>query len=126
MKLTLPFPPSVNTYWRSPNKGALAGRHLISANGRKYRVNATAAVLEQMKRYPQPITSDIEVHVTLYPPNRQPRDLDNFQKALFDSLTHVGVWKDDSQIKRMLVEWGAVTCHGKAEITVKPFEGAAA
>ncbi|EEZ1618181.1 crossover junction endodeoxyribonuclease, partial [Escherichia coli] len=25
MKLILPFPPSVNTYWRHPNKGAFAG-----------------------------------------------------------------------------------------------------
>ncbi|EET3970772.1 crossover junction endodeoxyribonuclease, partial [Escherichia albertii] len=24
MKLILPFPPSVNTYWRHPNKGAFA------------------------------------------------------------------------------------------------------
>ncbi|MCM4735376.1 crossover junction endodeoxyribonuclease, partial [Escherichia coli] len=26
MKLLLPFPPSVNTYWRHPNKGAFAGK----------------------------------------------------------------------------------------------------
>ncbi|NYK51089.1 hypothetical protein GPV78_24585, partial [Salmonella enterica subsp. enterica serovar Typhimurium] len=25
MRLVLPFPPSVNTYWRAPNKGPLAG-----------------------------------------------------------------------------------------------------
>ena len=31
MKLILPFPPSVNTYWRHPNKGAFAGKSLISA-----------------------------------------------------------------------------------------------
>ncbi|MGS6196980.1 RusA family crossover junction endodeoxyribonuclease, partial [Enterobacter hormaechei] len=23
MKLVLPFPPSINTYWRAPNKGPL-------------------------------------------------------------------------------------------------------
>jgi crossover junction endodeoxyribonuclease RusA len=33
MKLTLPFPPSVNTYWRAPNKGPLKGRHMISEAG---------------------------------------------------------------------------------------------
>ncbi|HCT4082574.1 TPA: crossover junction endodeoxyribonuclease, partial [Escherichia coli] len=26
MKLILPFPPSVNTYWRHPNKVAFAGK----------------------------------------------------------------------------------------------------
>ncbi|HCO9952688.1 TPA: crossover junction endodeoxyribonuclease, partial [Escherichia coli] len=26
MKLILPFPPSVNTYWRHPNKGAFSGK----------------------------------------------------------------------------------------------------
>jgi hypothetical protein len=25
---------------------------------------------------------------------------------LFDALTHAGIWEDDSQVKRMLVEWG--------------------
>ncbi|HAH9643406.1 TPA: RusA family crossover junction endodeoxyribonuclease [Escherichia coli] len=37
------------------------------------------------------------------------RDLDNYNKALFDALTHAGVWEDDRQVKRMLVEWGPVT-----------------
>ncbi len=57
MKLTLPFPPSVNSYWRAPNKGALTGKHLISANGRKYLTNAVADVVEQLKRYPKPQTT---------------------------------------------------------------------
>lgn len=43
MRLVLPFPPSVNTYWRAPNKGPLAGRHLISAVGRKYQTRALPA-----------------------------------------------------------------------------------
>lgn len=118
MKLTMPFPPSVNGYWRSTGKGAL-----ISERGRKYRVSAIAAVYEQLRRRPQAITHDVDVYVILYPPNRMKRDLDNFQKALFDGLTHAGVWADDSQIKRMVVEWGSVTGHGRVEITIKEFLG---
>lgn len=57
------------------------------------------------------------------------RDLDNYNKALFDALTHAGVWEDDSQVKRMLVEWGPVIPGGKVEITISKYEktaGAAA
>jgi hypothetical protein len=57
MKLVLPFPPSVNTYWRAPNKGPLAGRHLISAAGRKYQSAACAAIIEQLRRLPKPTTA---------------------------------------------------------------------
>ncbi|MBC3945806.1 RusA family crossover junction endodeoxyribonuclease [Erwinia persicina] len=116
MKLTMPFPPSVNGYWRSTSRGTL-----ISERGRKYRVNAIAAVYEQLRRRPQAITHEIDIHVILYPPTRAKRDLDNFQKALFDGLTHAGVWADDSLIKRMVVEWGSVTCHGKVEVTINEF-----
>lgn len=116
MKLILPFPPSVNGYWRSTSRGTL-----ISERGRKYRINAIAAVYEQLRRRPQAITHDIDIHVILYPSNRAKRDLDNFLKALFDAVTHAGVWADDSLIKRMTVEWGSVTCHGKAELTINEF-----
>lgn len=57
------------------------------------------------------------------------RDLDNYNKALFDALTHAGVWEDDSQVKRMLVEWRPVIPEGKVEITISKYEktaGAAA
>lgn len=50
------------------------------------------------------------------------RDLDNYNKALFDALTHAGVWEDDSQVKRMLVEWGPVIPEGKVEITISKYE----
>lgn len=123
MKLTLPFPPSVNSYWRAPNKGSLTGRHLVSAAGRKYLTNAIADVVEQLNRYPKPRTDLVSVKVILMPPDRKRRDLDNYLKALFDSLTHAGIWLDDSQVKRMLVEWGPVTRGGKAEITIATYQG---
>ncbi|NAK66084.1 hypothetical protein GUB18_25255 [Escherichia coli] len=57
MKLILPFPPSVNTYWRHPNKGAFAGKSLISAAGRKFQSAACAAIVEQLRRLPKPTRS---------------------------------------------------------------------
>ncbi|EKM5118632.1 RusA family crossover junction endodeoxyribonuclease, partial [Salmonella enterica] len=118
MKLVLPFPPSVNTYWRAPNKGPLAGHHLISAVGRKYQSAACVAIIEQLRRLPKPSTELAAVEIILYPPDKRIRDLDNYNKALFDALTHAGVWEDDSQVKRMLVEWGPVFPKGKVEITI--------
>ncbi|RJT26898.1 RusA family crossover junction endodeoxyribonuclease [Buttiauxella izardii] len=121
MKLTLPFPPSVNTYWRAPNKGPLIGRHLISDKGRKFRTEAFAAVMEQLRRKPKPLDGDLSVTVILFPPDRRNRDLDNYGKALFDALTHAGVWHDDCQMKRMLVEWGPIVQKGSAEVTIRAF-----
>jgi len=122
VKLVLPFPPSVNTYWRAPNKGPLAGRHLISAKGRAYQSAACAAIVEQLRRLPKPTSAPAAVEIILFPPDARRRDIDNYNKALFDALTHAGVWEDDSQVKRMLVEWGPVTKKGRVEITISKYQ----
>lgn len=116
--LSLPFPPSVNTYWRAPNKGPLKGRHLVSAEGRKYQSNVAAVVIDHYRRIPKPITAELEVAIVLFPPDARRRDLDNYNKALFDALTNAHVWQDDSQVKRMLVEWGPITKGGRVEISI--------
>ncbi|MDU6686681.1 MAG: RusA family crossover junction endodeoxyribonuclease [Enterobacteriaceae bacterium] len=123
MKLTLPFPPSVNTYWRAPNKGLLKGRHMISEAGRRFQSNACAKIIEQLRRLPKPSSSLCAVEILLYPPDNRRRDIDNYTKGLFDALTHAGVWEDDSQVKRMLVEWGPVIPKGKVEITISLYSG---
>ncbi|WP_249654466.1 RusA family crossover junction endodeoxyribonuclease [Pantoea agglomerans] len=75
MKLTLPIPSTVNTYWRNTSRGVL-----ISASGRSFRSNVYATVMERLIRAPQPITMYLQVHLILYPPTRQRRDMDNYQK----------------------------------------------
>jgi len=100
--LTLPYPPSANAYWRHPTKGKLAGRHLISEKGRAYRQAVLAAVLEQR---PGKAAGRISVEVLAFAPDRRKRDTDNLLKALFDGITHAGVWADDSQIRRHTVEF---------------------
>ena len=122
MKLTLPFPPSVNTYWRAPNKGPLKGRHLISAAGRAFQSAACAAILDQLRRLPKPSTEPAAVEILLFPPDARRRDIDNYNKALFDALTHAGVWEDDSQVKKMLVEWGPTVKGGRVEISITRYE----
>ncbi|MFU0912838.1 RusA family crossover junction endodeoxyribonuclease [Kluyvera intermedia] len=126
MKLVLPFPPSVNTYWRAPNSGPLKGRHLISQKGRAFQSAACAAIIEQLRKLPKPSAELAAVEITLYPPDQRCRDIDNYNKALFDALTHAGVWEDDSQVKRMLVEWGPVVPKGKVEITINRYQPAGA
>ncbi len=74
MKLILPFPPSVNTYWRHPNKGAFAGKSLISAAGRKFQSAACAAIVEQLRRLPKPTSAPASVEIVLFPPDNQLRD----------------------------------------------------
>lgn len=70
MKLILPFPPSVNTYWRHPNKGEFAGKSLISTAGRKFQSAACAAIVEQLRRLPKPTSAPASVEIVLFPPDK--------------------------------------------------------
>jgi len=104
--LDLPWPPSVNTYWRHPTRGPLAGRHLISQQGRAYR-DAVAA--DVRRRSLEPITGRLAVTVDAHPPDARKRDLDNIGKALLDALAYAGVIRDDGDIDHYSVNWRAST-----------------
>lgn len=112
MILVLPWPPSTNRAWRR------AGKHMhVSSASTTYRVAVKSIVTA--KHIGAPITEWVEVKVTLYPPDMRARDEDNFAgKTLFDSLTKAGVWKDDSQIRRKVVEWGEVKPGGAVMIEI--------
>lgn len=113
IQIELPYPPSVNTYWRHPTKGPLAGRHLISEAGRKYR-EAVDAIVRPMRLA---MDDRLCVVIECYPPDRRKRDLDNIAKGLLDAMTHAGAWLDDEQIddlriiRREVVKGGRVTIH---------------
>ncbi len=89
--LTLPWPPSVNRYWRHNR-----GRTHISKEGRDYRVAVADAVVSQ--RVPSFGVARVGVRLTCIPPDRRRRDLDNLTKGLLDALEDAGVFDDDSQI----------------------------
>lgn len=116
--LELPFPPSVNTYWRHPTTGRLAGRHLISEKGRAYRqqIMAEAARYQLAK-----VEGRVSVHIDAFPPDNRRRDLDNMMKGLLDGLVHAQVIEDDSQIDRLSIQRGVVCKGGKVRVYVSEF-----
>lgn len=88
----------------------------VSSASTTYRVAVKSIVTAQKV---QTITEYVEVHVTLCPPDMRKRDEDNFAgKSLFDAMTKAGVWRDDSQIRRKVVEWGDVKPGGAVMIEI--------
>lgn len=119
--LELPFPPSVNTYWRHPTKGKLAGRHLISEKGREYR----QAVIDEATRYQlAKMQGKLSVHIDAFPPDNRRRDLDNMMKGLLDGLVHAQVIEDDSQIDKLSIERGAVCKGGLVRVFISTHQKA--
>lgn len=118
LTLTLPWPPSVNTYWRHLAKGKLAGRTLISEKGRAYRIAVAGEVLAQVRA--AALTQRLAVRIDAYPPDQRKRDLDNIPKGLLDALTHANVWLDDSQIDRLTIERHESVRNGRIDLTVEP------
>jgi len=119
--LDLPFPPSVNHYYRSPTRGALAGRHLISQAGRTYRAQVKADVQRVTLT---PVTGRLAVHVDAFPPDNRRRDLDNIGKALLDALVHAGVITDDGDIDQYSVTRKSKAPNGRVRVFVSQATGA--
>jgi crossover junction endodeoxyribonuclease RusA len=90
IELELPFPPSINHYWRR-----VGARTLISRGGRAFRQSVCSILAA---RRIQPLEGPLELLIELYPPDRRRRDADNSLKSLLDALQHGGAYGDDSQI----------------------------
>ena len=96
--LTLPWPPSVNKYWRT-----FQGRMIIRAEGRSYRKAVADQVLIQ--RGAKHYAGKLRVNIEAFRPDNRRRDLDNLLKAVLDGCTHAGVWEDDSNIVDLRIYW---------------------
>ena len=93
MRLELPWPPSMNHYWRN-----VSGRTLISKEGRLYRERIQAQAIAEGWSLWLGRSERLAVRINAIPPDKRRRDLDNMLKPMLDALTHAGLWDDDSQI----------------------------
>lgn len=106
LEFQLPYPPSVNMYWRR-----VGAKTLVSEEGRRYRKNIMATM--RLRRFTA-LKGHLEIEIDMHPPDNRRRDVDNVLKALLDGLAKGGAYADDSQIvrlvitKRKLVKSGAI------------------
>lgn len=113
MILTLPYPPSVNHYWRK-----WRNRMVISPEGRAYR-RQVAALLDGHGPRKPPAGGRIALGMDAFPPDRRARDLDNIQKGICDALEHAGIYENDRQIDWLTSRRREVVQGGRLEVHVK-------
>lgn len=127
-EMRLPFPPSLNHYWRKDRNGMHISeegkryiamvRQLALLNGRGdtefyLRVHKEAEPKQRLK-----------VRAVFFCPDNMKRDLDNMFKVIFDCLTKANVWADDSQVfelnARKILKRDYTNIHtaGRAELEI--------
>jgi len=110
----LSYPPSVNHYWRH-----VGDRTLISRAGREYRQRVADELAHQGV---STSGGSISLFISVRPPDRRRRDLDNILKALLDALQHGGAYQDDSQIDSLQVVRSKPVPGGKVMVLVSERE----
>ncbi len=94
IELELPWPPSVNHYWRSL---AICGRAkvVLSRQGREYREAVARVVVGSGMNT---LCGALSMLCIFYCPDWRERDIDNLHKGLLDSLVHAGAIEGDEFI----------------------------
>ena len=111
LQFELPYPPSINHYWRR-----VGPRTLISREGRRFRERVLAILAA---RCVEPLWGPLAAEIDIYPPDHRRRDVDNVQKALLGALQHGGAYQDDSQIVRLTIEKREPVKNGKSIVRIR-------
>ena len=112
--IVLPYPPTVNTYWRSVTISG-AARLLISAQGRDYKTSVGEICVRQGLR---PLDGPVRLVLDFYRPRRV-GDLDNVLKAPLDALKGFA-YHDDKQIVELHARRHDDKKRPRVEVKVEP------
>ena len=111
IKLTLPYPPTVNHYW-----GQLGSKKFLGKKGKEFREEVIIAVYNARQGG---LNARLHVEVYLYPPDNRKRDLDNVLKPLLDAMEHAGCYENDSQIDKLCITRREVVPQGSCYVEIK-------
>lgn len=110
--LKLPFPPSINTYW-----GFQGHRRFLTARAKAFkdlvRNEFNSANHQGFGDAP------VQLEIVWHEPDKRRRDIDNPLKPLLDALCQAGVFVDDSQVRRLAVEFREPIKYGLAEVRIQ-------
>jgi crossover junction endodeoxyribonuclease RusA len=132
----VPWPPTVNTYWRhivlpvgkgsrsGGGKGRSRSATILSEDARKYRHNVISLLaLQKVPR--KSLTGKIRVDIEVFPPDRRERDLDNLPKGILDALKHAEVFRDDCDIDELRITRRHAQKGGSVLVSISEIQGAA-
>jgi crossover junction endodeoxyribonuclease RusA len=110
IKLTLPYPPTVNHYW-----GQVGSKKFLGKKGKEFRESVFLCVYSAQEGR---LNARLHMEVYLYPPDNRKRDVDNVLKPLLDALEHAGTYENDSQIDKLCVTRMEVTKGGYCDVVI--------
>lgn len=124
MKLELPYPPSVNSWWRFDQRGVA----YTTTTARKYKNTAKLVALSQLSAWQRgahtPTHGNVALTVHVYRPRAQ-GDLDNTLKVLLDALNGIA-YVDDSQVVALHAFRHDDRARPRVEVTIEPITTEAA
>ena len=90
-------PKSTNNIYRSTCVGGFHRRYMTQV-GKDLKEQYFYEIKNQWKK--EPIEGDVTVNIILFFGDKRKRDIDNFNKAVLDSMSGI-VWIDDEQIQEL-------------------------
>ena len=91
---------------------------ILSKRGREYRKEAIDR-LKELGLYKELLDCNLSVSMVLNPPTLRRYDIDNFNKALFDSLSHGEFWLDDEQVVNLNIRKGEKVKGGNVKMKIE-------
>lgn len=113
IKLTLPFPPTLNHMW-----GYAGKRKYLKKEAHEFRAKVTEAAIEAKAK----ISGRLAIFIALYPSSRRKFDIDNRIKAVQDALQIAGVFLDDEQIDFIWVVRRPVIQGGMCKVVLVEYD----
>ena len=121
MRLRLPWPPSINMYYRMlrnltcqrcGHKTKLPPPY-ITKEGREFRKAVARIAITEKKLG----TEKLAIRVDYYPPAAR-GDIDNYMKPLLDALEHSGLFENDAQVKDLRLVWHHPVMGGAVNVKI--------